>query len=367
MKKILFLSVIAVIFAACQSKTEYTITGEVADSSFEGQQVALAQMTENEMATVSSTTITDGKFEFKGDTDSPVLRFITLGENESQVGSIIMLEPGKTKVVFDTDFKISGTPLNDAFNEFNSKQQELNEEMMTISNEYRAAEAEGTLTEDARTELISAINDIRDNGKSLFLNFIEANINNELGQHMFLTSAGMFEVEEQKKILAMASDEFKADENIKSIIARIEAAEAVAIGKEFIDITMMNPEGETISLSDYAGKGKYVFIDFWAAWCGPCVQEMPNVVEAYEKYKDKGLEIVGVSLDQEKDKWIAGIKDMNMTWPQMSDLKLWESEAVELYGIRGIPHTVLLDKEGKIIEKDLRGEALHDKLSELLD
>ena len=363
MKKFLFLSAIAVIFAACQSKSEYTISGEVTDTSFEGQQVNLVANIDNNMETVDSTIVTNGKFTFKGDAETPVLRFLAI----DNARTIVMLEPGKINVIYDTDFQVSGTPLNDDFNEFNAKQKDLNEEMMAISNQYRAAEADGTLTDELSSELRLSLNEVRENGKVMFLDFIEENINNELGQYMFLTSAGMFEIEEQKKILAMASEDFKADENVKPIIARIEAAEAVAIGNDFVDITMLNPEGETISLSDYAGKGKYVFIDFWAAWCGPCVQEMPNVVEAYKKYKDKGLEIVGVSLDQDKDKWIQGIEDMNMTWPQMSDLKLWESEAVALYGIRSIPHTVLLDKEGKIIAKNLRDKELHEKLAELLD
>ena len=363
MKKILFLSAVAIIFAACQSKTEYTINGEVTDSSFEGQQITLVENVDNDMVTVDSTIVTNGKFTFKGETESPALRFITL----DNARTIVMLEPGKINVKYDTDFQVSGTPINDAFNELNSKQNELNEEMMSISNEYRNAEADGTLTEEKTEELVAQINAARENGKTLLFDFIKANINNELGEYMFMTSSGMFEVEEQKKILDMASEEYKASDNVQRIIARIETVEKVAIGRDFVDITMENPEGETISLSDYAGKGKYVFIDFWAAWCGPCINEMPNVVEAYKKYKDKGLEIVGVSLDQDKEKWIEGIKELEMTWPQMSDLKLWESEAVELYGFRGIPHTVLLDKEGKIIAKDLRGEALHEKLAELLD
>ena len=367
MKKLLFLSAIAIIFAACQSKSEYTISGEVTAPSYEGQQAVLAQMTGNEMETVSSTTITNGKFEFKGDTDSPVLRFITLGENENQVGTIVMVEPGKTKIKFDTDFHISGSPINEAFNDFNAKQQELNDKMRSISEQHGAASADNSMTDELDAELRSEINSTMDKAKDLNFKFVKENIDNELGQYIFMTSAGMFEAEQQKEILAMASEEFKKNENVQLIIAQLEAAEAVSIGKYFTDITMKNPEGETISLSDYAGKGKYVFIDFWAAWCGPCINEMPNVVEAYSKYKDKGLEIVGVSLDQDKDKWIEGIKDMKMTWPQMSDLKLWESEAVGLYGIRSIPHTVLLDKEGVIIAKDLRGIELHEKLAELLD
>jgi peroxiredoxin len=138
-----------------------------------------------------------------------------------------------------------------------------------------------------------------------------------------------------------------------------------ALGQPFMDITLKTPDDRPISISDYAGKGKYVLLDFWAAWCGPCRNANPHVVELYKRYKDKGFEIVGISLDQTKDAWVKAIKDDNLTWPHMSDLKYWGSDAARLYSVSSIPHTVLLDKEGKIIAKGLHVEALAAKLAEL--
>ncbi|MBA3664556.1 MAG: TlpA family protein disulfide reductase, partial [Bacteroidetes bacterium] len=106
--------------------------------------------------------------------------------------------------------------------------------------------------------------------------------------------------------------------------------------------------------------------DFWASWCGPCRREMPNVVKAYNKYKDKGFEIYGVSLDQDKDRWVEAIKKDGITWPQVSDLKYWDSEAAKVYGVQGIPFTVLLDKEGKILAKGLRGAELEAAIENAL-
>lgn len=129
------------------------------------------------------------------------------------------------------------------------------------------------------------------------------------------------------------------------------------------DFTFPAPDGKPLSLSSF--RGKIVLVDFWASWCGPCRKENPNVVRMYNKYNKKGFEILGVSLDEDKDKWIAAIKKDGLIWNHVSDLKGWSSEACKLYGIDAIPFTVLLDKEGKIIAKSLRGPALEQKLEEL--
>jgi thiol-disulfide isomerase/thioredoxin len=166
----------------------------------------------------------------------------------------------------------------------------------------------------------------------------------------------------------------KLDENVKNStwgkiilqeIAKMKYA-SIETGEMFRDLTMQTPDGKNVSISDYAGKGKYVLIDFWASWCKPCRNENPNVVALYKDYKDKDFEIIGVSLDQNKDMWIKGIEDDGIAWPQMSDLKGWDSDAVAKYRIKGIPFTVLLDKGGKIIDINLRGTKLRDKIKSLI-
>jgi peroxiredoxin len=151
---------------------------------------------------------------------------------------------------------------------------------------------------------------------------------------------------------------------IKDMQSTIEGMKNTAVGSNAPDIQLTNPEGQLVSLSSL--KGKIVLIDFWASWCGPCRKENPNVVKMYEKYKGRGFEIYGVSLDKDKQAWLDAIEKDGLKWIHVSDLKFWQSDAAKLYNVSAIPMTVLLDKEGKIIAKNLRGKALEDKLNEVL-
>ena len=153
-------------------------------------------------------------------------------------------------------------------------------------------------------------------------------------------------------------------EYAQAFVSAVNSMKSVAIGQPAPEIALPDTTGQVVKLSSF--KGKYVLVDFWAKWCGPCRQENPNVVRAFNKYKDKGFTVFGVSLDRNKEDWMQAIRKDGLTWTHVSDLKYWNSEAARLYNINGIPFSVLLDKDGIIIAKNLRGAALEQKLAEIL-
>ena len=148
----------------------------------------------------------------------------------------------------------------------------------------------------------------------------------------------------------------------KKLLASLEKR---APGKMYTDMTINDLDGKARKLSEWVGKGNYVMIDFWASWCGPCRQEMPNVVANYEKYHKKGFEIIGISFDQKADAWKNAVAQMKMGWPQLSDLGGWQSAAAGVYGVNSIPASILLDGTGKIVAVNLRAEKLGEKLKEI--
>lgn len=172
------------------------------------------------------------------------------------------------------------------------------------------------------------------------------------------------EADEVEPLYNLLSNSIKQTTKGEEIKKMIDTYHTVAIGKVPPDIIQPAPDGKTVSLSSL--KGKYVLVDFWASWCGPCRRENPNVVKIYNQYKDKGFEIFGVSYDNKKDKWEKAIKDDGLTWYHVSDLQGWKNATSDVYGIKAIPSNFILDKDGKIIAKNLFGKKLSDKIAEIL-
>lgn len=369
-KLILLLSVIAMIATSCGQKDAFTVTGTLPNGEYDGQLVFLQTMDSTwntrALVTIDTAEVRDGRFEFKGlALQGPTIHYIQLDQAPDflQRPQMVIVEPGKINIKMDTISTVGGTKINDAFQVYGDKASAFFKEMNAMYAQVMADTANTALKSEFDSKVESGQKELN---IALF-DFVKSNISNQVGAFFFAMSSYNLELDQLNGLMAELKPEYKSMERFTKLAERLERMNATAVGKLFTDVKSLTPEGKEIALSDYVGKGKVVLIDFWASWCGPCIQEMPNVKKAYEQYKDKGFEIVGISLDDNADAWKESIKELGITWPQMSDLKAWDSEAAKLYGVSGIPHTILLDKEGKILEKNLRGEKISEKLGELLN
>jgi peroxiredoxin len=190
-----------------------------------------------------------------------------------------------------------------------------------------------------------------------------------LGLFNILQDPNIIDKDKHIDLFISLSEKFKKEwptySYTKELSSQVEKLKITAIGQLAPEIALTNPNGQVVKLSSL--RGKYVLIDFWAKWCGPCRRENPNVVKAYKRFKDKGFEVFGVSLDRNKEDWLKAIAEDGLTWTHVSDLKYFESQAAKDYNINAIPFSILLDKTGKIIAKNLRGAALEQKLEEVFN
>lgn len=373
MKKFaLLLSVAALLFAtSCTDKNAYTVTGKVADAKLNGKEVYLQELSTDGQGftSIDTTTIENGTFSFKGKADSIAVRFISVAA-ENQHPALFILEAGNIEINIDSVPTIKGTPMNDQYQIFANKSEEVNKKLVALGSQYQAAVSNNTITPELMEKLQSEGKSYSEQLAKLIFDYTKTNMQNPVGEFFFMASGAAFSEDQLRELLTLASPKFKKDERIQQLekqLKDMQTADKNTIeGSSYIDVKGKTPEGKETSLSEYVGKSKIVLVDFWASWCGPCIKDMPQLVEMYKKYKSKGLEIVGISLDEENNKWVEAIAKQGITWPQMSDLKGWSSELAVPYGVQSIPYTILLDSEGKIIAANLRGEELTEKIAELL-
>jgi peroxiredoxin len=371
MKKLYTIIPVILLFFACDSTPSYKITGQISSGSVDGKTVYLEDylwyMHLADQKVLDSTIVKNGKFKFKGKTDSAYIAILNI---DNRPAMIFIVENGDIQLNIPENINeslASGTKLNDSFNSYRESLDPVKNKLTELSMQINSSGQ--TDNEEFMREMDKKYQEFMNEMLQISIEFLDENPGTILSAFILVSSLSQgIDPEAAQNVYDKLDDKVKSStigNFISQILAEMKSTEITA-GETYHDMTMKTPDGKDISLSDYAGKGKYVLIDFWASWCGPCRKENPNLVALYKEYKNRDFEIVGVSLDNNRDAWIKGIKDDNITWPQMSDLKGGASELVRQYGVKVIPYTVLLDKEGKVIETNLSGEKLKNKLETLI-
>jgi len=363
MNKIVYLFAVgAMSLAACSNNPAYKISGTIGNVA-DGEYVYLAEAKGRELINLDSAVVTAGAFTFEGRQDAVVNRYLTYTPKEGRAPRFdFFLENGNITAALGEESKITGTPNNDIYQAYKNESGALNKELKAVYDKFK----DESLSDEQKAELEKQAEELSNKLDKLTFNTIETNITNPVGIHLWPGNSYSMELEQLQALAAKVPAEYKSNERIDKLLKRIEVLAKTAVGQKFTDFTLPSPEGKPVKLSDIIAKNKYTLIDFWASWCGPCRREMPNVIAAYKEYNKKGFGIVGVSLDNDAEAWKKAITEMGMTWDHMSDVKGWQCEGAALYGVNSIPATVLVAQDGTIIERNLRGEAIKEKLAELL-
>ena len=358
MRKLL-LSIVAasMTLAACNAQSGYKVTGT--GEGMPDRKAIIATVNGSTLDTLAKADVKNGSFEFTGNVSEPTGAYIMV---IGQRGAIpFMLENANITIsAGQAGLTVTGSEGQKIYDQFMAINATAQQEAMKLQQEFQAANGDQAKIQAIQEAYAKLMTDVQAKETEL----IKANPDSYVSAFVIASGMGQMEYEQLKERYNLLGEKAKAGAQGKAIAAQIAKLESTAIGQIAPNFTITTPEGESISLYDI--KGKVKLIDFWASWCGPCRGENPHVVEIYKEYHPKGLEIFGVSLDNNKEAWVKAIADDGLVWKHGSDLKGWQSAPAQLYSVTGIPHTVLLDENNKIIAKNLRGDELKQKIAELL-
>ena len=340
------------------AQVKYAVSGTFAEN---GKTVYLLdQLTDK---AIDSTVVADGKFSFTGTAAQDALLAVQAKKKNWMTQ---FFNDGTPVIINLNDSTLKGSPLNERLTklvvEMDLPRRQMNKKTANMN------QADIKAHQD---ELMDEINNMI-SAELAFANKVFKEERNSLipvafSGYYFLDQGVEAYDELVKEGVAFANHpylKYTRDE-VEAALKPKDSPKMAFIGQQYTDLEMADPDGKMHKISELVGEGKYVLVDFWASWCGPCRAEMPNVLEAYNKFHAKGFEVIGVSFDQKKEAWVKAVEQLQMPWLQISDLKGWQCAAAPIYKIDGIPDNILIDPQGKIIDRALRGKPLHTRLQRI--
>lgn len=363
MKKVIYL-IIIVVLSSCSSKPHYVVKGSIAGS--DSVTFYLQKREDGKTVSIDSAISRKGTFTMKGGAiDYPQLIQLVAGNTRKRTS--FYLENAEITVTGNLDSlykaEITGSKTQDEYKSLISSNKSLSDKYSAIAIKYQAASQAGDIASLAFFE--KQLDSLQTMMTNLQKDFIKNNPSSYVTPSILVSLSYEMEADEIEPMVNGLDTAIAALPQIKSLKERISVMKAVSVGQKAPDFTMSDVNGNPVALSSKLGP-KLLLIDFWAAWCNPCRQENPNVVKVYNEFHKKGFDVFGVSLDQKKEAWVKAIADDKLAWTHVSDLQYWNNAAAKLYAVNSIPANFLLDETGKIVGKNLRGEALYNKVNEVL-